>query len=247
MIHSSLWFKEIKEYRKLFLFCLLFTILLGIIIPYYYDQVLELPGNISAWEGITASSLHETSWLQWTSVVLLQLAVITGIVLGFSSLSRELTGQTLGFLLSKPVSRREIVTTKAVVGVTLLIFYIFGTSLLFGLLSWKYGVGFPGPDSFFLSATVTFIISVIAYMTAFFFSALFSRSWLSALASILLWGAMFIPELNIAYEDYGIFSAMQEAGFWLGEENAFIPIGIGIVLAGIFYELAVYTWSRREY
>ena len=246
MIHSGLWSKEIKEYRYVFVLGLLFTILIGFIGPYYYDRVLEIPGGIEAWGEIIASSFHQESWVYWNSVVLLQFSVIMAIALGVGSLSREVTNKTLDYLLSYPVSLREILTTKIVAGTTILVFYIYISSLLFGLFTWYIGFSFPVPQQFFLSSTVTLMVALVAYMSAVFLSALFLRTWSAAAAAIILWGMIIALDLDWLSQGHGFLSPMRDAGFWLGNETAFIPIGVGAVFILILYEISAFFWTRRE-
>ncbi len=248
MIHGGLWSKEAREYRLIFIICLLITILVGAISLYFPHLANEFTGNSAAWSRWMSSPFVDEAWLQWNSVILLQLSAITALILGFSTLSGEVGGKNaLSYLLSKPVSRREVVTTKAAAGLTFLVFYIYGSSFAWGVLAWYAGHQLPEFSVFFLSSTVTLSMAAVIYMSAVFFSSLFFRSWLAALFSIITWLAVFAPQFGFVSRDYAIFLHMQEAGFWLGKETSFIPLGAGIVVAGIFYELAVFFWVKREY
>jgi len=248
LIHGGLWSKEAREYRLVFIICLLITILVGVISLYFPHLASEFTGNSAAWSRWMSSPFVDEAWLQWNSVILLQLSAITAFILGFSTLSGEVGGNNaVSYLLSKPVSRREVVTTKASAGLTFLVFYVYGSSFVWSALAWHAGQQLPEFSVFFLSSTVTLSMAAVIYMSAVFFSSLFFRTWLAALFSIITWLAVFTPQFGFVSRDYAVFLHMQEAGFWLGTETSFIPLGVGIVIAGIFYELAVFFWDKREY
>lgn len=246
MIHGSLWSKEVREYRLLFLLCFLCGMLGGIVIPLYHDTAVNLPGGFVLWSDLTLSSFQDNTWIPWTSAALLQLSAITAVLFGFSALSGETSRSTAGFLLSKPVSRREIVTTKIIAGLTLLAFYVYGISLLFLGVFWGTGHTLEFGE-FILSCTVTFIVISIIYTGTAVFSALFKRSWLSLIFSALFWLAVFSIGFYDVTRNYSVFNIMKEAGFWSVQNKAFIIIGLGIVIAGLLYELAFQLWAKREY
>ncbi len=243
LIHGGLWTKEVKEYRGIFFLCFLLAILLGIVFPFYFDRLLHLPAEIIMWKGLTASTFQIQEWMHWTSGALLQISVITAVILGYSTISREISGNTMLYLRSKPITPREIVITKAAVGITFMVFFVFGVSFAFWVFSWFISGTMLDPGSFFLSATVTLSVVAVAYTTALFFSSLFPRPWLAALFASALWITIFSPEFALLPREFSLFTCMRDAGFWLGQERAFIPIGAGIALVYLGSGLTLITAS----
>lgn len=245
MINGSLWSKEVREYRRLFCVCLLFAIVTGILVPLFYDRVIELPGGYIIWNGITASTLTGNSWANFTSVFLLQFSTLTAVLFGFTTFSGEISAGTIGYLFSKPLSRRETVTTKIIAGLTLLAFFVYGISFLFLMFYSRSGYETES-TVFFLSTTVTFIITAVIYTATVFFSTLFTSNILSGVFSCILWSFVFFTGFFTS-EKFSFFNNMKTAGYWSAQDMLFIPIGVGIVLLGLFYELTAFSWERREF
>ncbi|MFY9115372.1 MAG: ABC transporter permease subunit [Dethiobacteria bacterium] len=245
MIHGSLWSKEVRGYRRLFLLFFLLAVITLILFPYIGNQVIVLPGGFRLWEGITVSTFGDNPWISWSAVALLQFSAVLALLLGYSSLAGELSAGTTAYLLSKPVSRREIVTTKIIAGLTLLAFFVYGLSLIFVAPLFRSGFQVDIIE-LFLSCTVTFIICAVIYITTVLFSSFFTRTWTAGLFSAIFWGLYFALGFFEPIRNYSIIHQLRINGYWEGQQT-FIPIGLGIFIGGLLLELAVMVWEKREY
>ena len=141
MIHPALLAKEIRENRvKL----IIFLVLLGAValsLPLIFEPAREFFQSIDLSPYIDPQALNFISasfesfaWSQWTAKNLSQVGTLAAIVFGMGAFSNELSFGTALFLLSKPVTRREIYTTKVVAGISCWPLYC-GLHLLLALVA----------------------------------------------------------------------------------------------------------------
>ncbi|NLZ28614.1 MAG: ABC transporter permease subunit [Firmicutes bacterium] len=245
MIHGNLWSKEVREYRLMFFLFFLLAVTISILFPFFGDRLIILPEGFGLWEGITAPTLGDQPWVTWSASALLHFSAMLALLLGYSSLAGELNAGTAAYLLSKPVTPREIVATKTIAGLTLIAFFVYGLSFIYFVLLFHAGYQFKIIE-LFLGCTVTLAISAVIYITTVLFSSLFTRKWTAGLFSVIFWGSIFVFGLLEPTRNFSIVHHLRMHGYWEGQQT-FIPIGLGIFIGGLLLELAVGVWERREY
>ncbi|NLI70027.1 MAG: ABC transporter permease subunit [Firmicutes bacterium] len=245
MIHGNLWSREIREYRLMFFLFFLLAAVISLLFPFFGDRVIIIPEGFRLWEGITAPTLGDQPWVSWSATALLHFSAVLALLMGYPSLAGELATGTTAYLLSKPVTPREIVATKAIAGLTLIAFFVYGLSFIYFVLLFDAGYQVKIIE-LFLSCTVTFVICAVMYLTTVLFSSLFTKKWTAGLFSGIFWGSVFIFGMLEPTCNFSIIYHLRMNGYWEGQQT-FIPIGLGIFVGGLLLELAVGVWERREY
>ena len=142
MIHPAILAKEIRENRVKLIITLVLLGVLAVALPLIFEPArdffrnMDLSPYIDQQElNFIAASFDSFAWSQWTAKNLAQMGTLAAIVFGMGAFSNEAHFGTVLFLLSKPVTRREIYTTKVVAGMLLLALSIVGSTLLLALVA----------------------------------------------------------------------------------------------------------------
>lgn len=253
MILWSLFGKELRENRlKLILLAAAFTAA-ALIIPLLYEpnrdgviqfgflQVTAL--HIDAYAG---GSYSNYVWSLWTARSLAYLAATAAVLFGAGVISGEISGGSALFLLSRPVSRREIYTSKAAAGLFMLAACTAGSTLVLALTSALKG-HLLDSTPFLLSVLIAYSGAAVIYLGTAVLSCLLPDPVRTALAAAAIWFLLSVPgHLGPLAAQFSIFYQMKAIPFWLAGANPIVPLGFFLVLAGIFYELGIWLWNRRE-
>ncbi len=125
-------------------------------------------------------------WSQWNGKNLYQIGAILAVLLGMSLIAGETGGQTISFLLTRPISRKQVYGTKVTAGVLSLLFIIcFSTfallmsASLFSSYSIEYG-------RIITAALITAFGLVLIFSLAVFFSTIFDDAVKAGGATLLV-------------------------------------------------------------
>lgn len=253
MVQWSLFVKELRENRVKFFLLLSALSAVAIIIPLLFEPTISFLTQVDLSRTIDRQSLDlvtgnysNYAWSQWMAKNLTQLAAVAAVVFGAGALSSESAYGTSLFLAAKPVTRREIYTTKAAAGLTLLAVCLFGSTLILILVSslkgylLDYGV-------FLLAALITYAGAAAIYLGTAALSAVLSDQVKTVVAAALIWLILSLPGyFGPQAAAFSIFYQMKAVPFWLFDQNPIVPLGLFLVLIGTLYELGVYLWSSRE-
>ncbi len=253
MINGGLWFKEVKEQARLAvpLGCLLAGagILSPLVFPWVSGWLAEewggIPLLVSAgkvkW---LPATFFNYSWILWTTL-LGGLLSLFSLLIGAKSLAGEIRGGTAVFLSSKPVSPREVVTTKFFAGIFYLFMLVLLPSFLFSLAAIFSGLSFYLVP-FWTSSLICLVGVMAVYAGGLFFSSLHHNPWWAGLSALVFWVLISLPGFLVSAHSYSFFYYLRSLGYFLEGQTAFIPLGVNLVTAFLFYEVSVYAWERRE-
>lgn len=253
MVQWSLFVKELRENRVKFFLLLSVFFAVAIIIPLFFDPTRNyfIRADLSRYIhgqslNLIAGNYSNYAWSQWMAKNLPRFATAAAVVFGAGALSSENACGTALFLAAKPVTRREIYTTKAAAGLALLAICLFGSTLTLILVSslkgypLEYGV-------FLIAALITYAAAATIYLGTAALSAVLPDQFKTAAAAALFWLLLSVPGyLGAAATPFSIFYQMKAVPFWLFNQNPIVPLGLFLVFIGILYELGVYLWSSRE-
>lgn len=252
MINLALFNKEIRENRVKFYLCFIVLGIMAVTLPLifeltrdFFSRMIWPDGALQHELEFIASSYNNYAWSQWTAKNLTQLGVIAAVALGMGTLAGEISYGTALFLLSKPITRREIYTTKTAAGLLLLALCLLGSTLLFMLVSaWKgFTLDYAG---FLIACVITYAGAANIYLATALLSVLISEPVRAAVAAALFLLAVSVPGYFRTAAVFSIFYQMKAVPYWIFGQNPIIPLGLSLVLAGLLYEAGVWLWSRRE-
>lgn len=252
MINLSLFGKELRENRVKFYLCFAVLGIFAVVLPLifeptrsFFGRIIWPDGNLQQQLEFIAASYNNYAWSQWTAKNLTQLATVAAIVLGMGAISAELSYGTALFLLSKPITRREVYTTKAAAGLFLLALCVLGATLIFMIVSILKGFNLDYA-AFFMASLITYAGAVLIYLGTAVFSVLLAEPVRVGVAAALFWLLASMPGYFRATVECSIFYQMKAVPYWVFGRNPIIFLGLALVLAGLLYEAGVQLWSRRE-
>lgn len=124
-MNTAVFLKEIREARwKLIVGTVVLTVF-GIALPFIFSIIDELmlqipPGFERLMQPEMLDNYTIFLWSQWNAKNLYQFGTLLAILLGMSTIAGEVANQTMSFLLTRPLSRKEVFLSKVAAGVLLL-------------------------------------------------------------------------------------------------------------------------------
>jgi ABC-type transport system involved in multi-copper enzyme maturation permease subunit len=245
--------KELRENRVKFVIMVVILGILGISIPLLFDWTGNILRNLDLSPFINPGELSfiisdygNYAWSQWTAKNLTQLATLAAIVLGMGALAGEAAYGTAPFLLSKPLSRRRVYTTKIIAGAILLAGIVFGSTVIFILVSGLKCFAFDR-GAFLVSSALAFGGAVVIYLGTAIFSVLIAEPVRAGVAAALFWILASLPGYFKSTAAYSIFFQMKAVRYWLLGESPLVPLLLFLVTGWILFEMGVFLWSRKDF
>ena len=253
MVQLTLFTKEIEENRIKLLILLPLLAVIALAIPSLYEPYRDCIRNAPLWRfhmdeavlGIIAVDYTSFVWSQWPVKYLLWLSAAAAVLFGAGVLGGEIGRGTALFLASKPVTRREIYTTKAAAGLAMLALCVFIPTLVLVLVSSIKGF-FLDHGTFLTAALITFAGAAVIYLGTAVLSVLIPVPFRAGAAAALFWLVASVPGCFDATAVFSIYYHMSGVPYWLLGGNPIVPLGFFLVLGGLFYELGVWLWSRHD-
>ncbi len=252
MINHALFIKELVENRIKFWIALFVLGAMAVAIPLLFEFTTELerldltpfvdPGELS----FILSNYTNYAWSQWTAKNLTQFASLAAIVLGMGALAGESAYGTAPFLLSKPLSRRQVYTTKAAAGIFLLGVAIFGATFILILVSALQGYALQ-VGTFIASTIVVFAGAAVIYLGTAVFSTLIPDPVKAGVVAGLFWGLAAVPGFFRVTSQYSIFYQMKAIPYWLQGIFPWFAMLVFLGLGYVLLETGVYYWKRKEF
>jgi len=184
-------------------------------------------------------------WSQWAGKNLPQAGVVLAIILGMGTVANEYKRKTALFLLARPVSRVRIMGSKFAAGIISLTIIIFISTLVMLLTARLAGYHIAWGIQMAL-AVPSFFGSLLIFALTAFFSSLAPGALPAALGGLGVTVCSVLTPYFLKSNTLNILYHM--AGTQLFQEGIFpVPfVFTSFILAGIFFFLALFFFSRRE-
>jgi ABC-type transport system involved in multi-copper enzyme maturation permease subunit len=251
VLQWSLFVKELRENRVKFFLLLFAFFAAAIIIPLSFGLHREFLNQVElsryiGHQNLTAGDYSNYAWNQWLARNLNWFAALAAIGLGAGTVSGEAAAGTALFLAARPVTRREIYTTKVAAGLTLLAVCVFGSTMILVLTSSLKGY-LMDFGVFLMAVLITFAGAAVVYLSTAALSAVLPTPDTTILAAAVIWLLLSIPGyFGPPAEVFSIFYQMKAVPYWVYGQDPIVPLGLFLVLIGLLYELGVWLWSSRE-
>lgn len=175
-------------------------------------------------------------WSQWYAKNLFQLAALFAIIFAASQFAGEISKRTMGFYLTRPITRQQGYLAKITAGLLTLTF-IFGTgTVAFWLVSLLMGYTALW-GKFFAALTISLVWIAVYYQLACIISVFnkepIMASVLAGIAGVLL----SLPGLFAASRQFSIFYQMRAVEYYILGNSLLPSLLIGLAL-NIFLLLA---------
>jgi len=255
MINGTLFRKELRESRWKLIGGLIYFGVVAVIMVVLYDFLLKLLGGVSIpgpYRAEAQAMMKDYSvylWGNWFAKNLFQGGVVFSIIVGMGLISSEVSKDTVGFLLARPVRREDVFAAKYFSGAAVLAITVLTTTLLAFYAS-------AGMDKDLANLTVgTFLLGGLmnftGFMTVFSLAVLFSAMFNDSLKAGVAAGAVSLlaglPGWFPQTANWSVFHYMQGFEILTGEG---FPWAAFLLLAGFstgLYYLGMKRFSRRDF
>ena len=219
------------------------------------STVFRAPATIAGWERIHRGEQMSYPLYVWLSLphgFLQFLWIIAAVLLGLGGLLREDAVGSSGFTLSLPVSRRQHIVTRAVVGAAEAIVLGFIPLLIVAMLSPLIHRSYPMSQAL-MFATMFVVAGLVFFELGFFLSHLLRGEYSAPVVALAGIAAFYIltklPRLGFL----SVFDAMDGKKvlvghtFLLGDEFPLTTIAVSVAITVLLIGLSVAKTKARDF
>jgi hypothetical protein len=254
-----LWYKSWLETRSRFLIGLALVTLSAAGAVFAYPRLvglLPLVPNIEV-SGELGRRIRESAdlmrdyrgyvWSQWLRQSMTNLLSLFALLLGTGGLLSQAPGGGALFTLSLPVSRNQLLGTRAATGLAELAALAFVPALLIPLLSPGVGQTYGIADAL-VHGLCLFIAGTVVFSLAFLLSTVFSDVWRPALiaggaAAVLGLAEPFFPDLS----RYSLFGIMNGELYFRGGGLPWLGLLASAAVSAAMLFTATKNIARRDF
>ncbi|MFZ5640710.1 MAG: ABC transporter permease [Bacillota bacterium] len=255
MINRTLFRKEMREQRWKLAGGLIYFGILAVAMVILYDLTvsmlsgLKIPAPYTADLQAMFKEYPFYLWGNWFGKNLFQSGLVFSIIVGMGLISSEVSHDTMGFLLARPVRREEVFATKYFTGAVVLAATILLTTLLVYYTSIGIGKDLANLSlgKLMLGALMNFIGFVTVFSLAAYFSVLFNETIKAGAAAAVVCIIAGLPGWFPPTAKWSLFHYMQ--GFEIFTGKGF-PWAAFLLLAAIstgMYCLGMKRFCRRDF
>lgn len=251
MSEAGLWEKELRTARFKLLVGLLILTPLAIVTPILYEYTLKIMQGGSIPESLMKQAellkdFRYWIWSQWFGKNLLQIGTILALIFGAGSISSEVSRKTIYFVLTKPITRRNVFKIKYLVNLISLETVVILSSLVLYVMIIAVGKEYS-TGSFFENLILFAAGAAVIYTIAVFSSTYFDQTMKSFLISGLAVFILSIPSYFESTQRFSLFHQMK--GLQIAQNGNFpwIPFIFMILLTGIIYKAASVRFVKRDW
>lgn len=262
----NIYLRELKAHRKSFIIWSVSMILMIVASMAKYaglsgaggaagiDEIMKLmPKSLQGLLGVGVFDLKIA--IDYYGVLYIYLTLIAGVhavMLGSGIISKEESDKTVEFLMTKPVSRARIVTSKLLSALTMLVLFNIITCV-----SSYFAVGYYSKDSSYVVILTNlmlgmFVIQVFFTALGAFFSGLINKPKLSSAISTSILMAMLMIAIivdiveSVSYLKYlSVFKYFDAKEIVKGGYSIAYPIIVLLCIAALTYG-SYYFYKKRD-
>jgi len=251
--------KELFQMRWILLVGLIFGLALAVVIVvtfHYIEQVVaEIPPELMellAQYEVTRELLFifgdytDYVWSQWNAKNLYQAGAVLAIVMAASQFAGEVSRRTIGFYLSRPVTRREGYIAKVAAGIILLLLIFGGATILI----WA-GSTVIGLTADWGRIWGSFLISLVwlsAYYLAGCIISTLNREAITAGVIIGVAGIILsLPGLFVVTREFSLFYQMRAVDYFIYQQSPIPSLLYGVLVSGLLLGIGLKVFSDRDF
>lgn len=246
-MNATLFKKEMRENRwKLITGTGLLT-LLAVATPLLYEMIagllLQAPAGYDwALNLMPPGMLDDYTvylWSQWNNKNLFQIGILLAVLLGMSTVAGEVSGQTISFLLTRPLSRRAVYLSKVFAGLLMLAAAVAVSTVLMLAVAFAATTQVIDATRILVATGITFTGLAAVYMLSVFFSTWLDDPVKAGGITIVLLMAMSVLGWFRATRAFSLFTHIGGGVYVLTGQFPLLPIlviiaaAVGLLVAGL--------------
>jgi len=168
-------------------------------------------------------------WSQWHAKNLFQLAALFAIIFAASQFAGEVSKKTMGFYLTRPVTRQLGYLAKITAGLLALVFIFSTGTAAFWLVSRIMGYT-AAWGKFFAALTVSLMWIAVYYQLACIISVFNKEPIMAGVLAGVTGVLLSLPGLFAASRQFSIFYQIRAVEYYILGNSLFPPLLIGLLL-----------------
>jgi len=251
--------KELLQMRWILIVGLIFGLALAVIIVvtfHFMEQVVaEIPPELMellAQHEVTRELLFifgdysDYVWSQWNAKNLYQAGAFLAIIMAASQFAGEVSRRTIGFYLSRPVTRREGFLAKVAAGMIIFVLVFGGAMILIWLVSAI--IGLSAEWGRLWGAFLISLVWLIAYYLVGCIISILNREPISAGVMIGVAGIILsLPGLFAATRDFSLFYQMRAVDFFIYQQSLLPSLIYGALVSGVLFGIGLKIFNDRDF
>ncbi len=254
-MNRVLFRKEMRENRWKLIGGLLYFGVLAVAMVMLYDLTVKMMGGAEMPEAIRADlqvlikdyALY--LWGSWFGKNLFQSGLVFSIIVGMGMVSAEVSKDTMGFLLARPVRREEVFATKYFTGALMLFITVLATSLLAYYVSAGMGKNLSNltVGKFLLGSLLNFTGFMVLLSLTILFSTLFNETLKAGVAAGAVSVLAGLPGWFPQTAQWSIFRYMQGIEVISGKGFPWPAFLLLVAMSAGLYYLGLIRFCRRDF
>lgn len=251
MSTKGLWQKEFKAAKFKIAVGMILPIALAVSIPYMYEFLMGMMQTVPipefAGEQVKMfSNFSYYVWFNWFGKNLFQIVSMLALIFGAGLISAEVSRKTIHFLLTKPISRRQVFAVKYFMTLaSLAVVVVISTAVLY------IAVSLTGHSLPLLKLLQNSLVAMtgfaLIYSIAVYFSTLFDQTLKSFLASLVVVVLLSVPSYFTSFKTFSLYYQMSGLAIYKGEGFPYVPFLVIAAAIACIYKLAEKRFVRLDF
>lgn len=254
-MNTALIRKELRETRwKLSLGVLLLSILAAAL-PIIYETIMAMLAEITAEMGWLANLLPPAIlenfsaylWSQWHGKNLYQVGTLLAVLYGMNTVAGEVSGNTMTFLLTRPLSRKAVYLSKVVSGIislTLIVGVSTGVMLTVAVIFTAHSVDVA---RLLTVTSITLLGILVVYALAVLLSSLIDEPVKAGGMTALILFLFSILGWLPAARRFSLFAHMPGTMYFLNGQVPVWPVTAMLLALAILLAVGMRVMDQKEF
>lgn len=248
--------KELRENKWVFIIGLILLLVFALTNSLTYSIVKNLltTNKVANIPGMSADYLQTLqnfglyTWSGWFGKSYEQVTIVLAIILGMGLIAGEVSKDTIGFLLAKPFSRRQVFAQKFLAGSLILIVLSFLSTIWLFLTAKYSGNEFNlGLDKFLIATLNSLPSLLLIFSLTIIFSVILNDRLKAGLIAAFIAIALSIPGFFPDYADYNFYKYFVSTNVLNGQGFPWQSFIIITAVTTVLYVIGEQLFKRKQF
>ena len=185
-------------------------------------------------------------WSQWNAKNLFQLASLSAIIIASLQFAGEINKNTMGFYLTRPVTRKDGYLGKTIAGLILLLL-VFGGGTIFFLIASLF-MGYEAEWGRLLAALLISLVWIaVFYLLACIISTLNKEPVFAGVMTAVSGLILSLPGLFEVSRPFSVFYQMRAVDYFVAGQPAALSVGSGLVFVGLLFLVGLRVFEKKDF
>jgi ABC-type transport system involved in multi-copper enzyme maturation permease subunit len=254
-MNITLFRKELREARwKLVLGTVILTAT-AVGMPLVYDFLKDLISiipqeQLERYGGLMPTGVFENFtmflWSQWNAKNLTQISAIMAVLVGMNLVAGEVSGQSMAFLLARPISRRSVFITKALAGIAVMVFMVWVATLVMVFVV-KFTPYTVEVGRLFAATLVTTVGVIVILSLSVLLSTLFDEPVKAGGAAVVILLLIAASNWVKVLARVNLFNHMSAAQYMITGTFPVIPVLAMSLVAVLLLVTGMHIFGKKEF